>query len=105
LLPLHHLPQPVVNVMVFGIYLAALLILPVSGYTFFCQLMHLICPDLEFYPLPLRTYYSCMKRLVHIRFWNPNKIFKSAGHRRPKGVDHPRYSVSTTLSIRINTET
>src|SRR3989304_2179434 len=105
LLPLHHLSQPVVNVMVFGIYLAALLILPVSGDTFFCQFVHLIRPYLEFHPLPLRTYYSCVKRLIHIGFRNPDKIFKPPGHRRPHRVDHAKYCVAIDLRTGNNTDT
>ena len=98
LLPFQSLTQPG-QVHFFLVGSDPLLVFPVSCNTVFCDLMHLICSDLDLERLAVVAHHSGMKRLIHVRFRHSDVVLEPPRDRSPHSVDKTQYCIAVLDTV------
>src|SRR3990167_11283453 len=78
-----------------------LFINPVGRDPSFCNVMHLLCSDLNLYPFSIWSYYGCMQGLVSVSLWHGNIVFESSGNWLPDAMDQTQNLVTTFPSVEV----
>ena len=83
-------------IFVFDSCLLVFFVLPVSGNTEFCTLVHVVGANLDFDGSAFRPIDRGVKRLVQVELWGRNIVFEPTRHRIPPGVNSPQGRVAVT---------